>query len=154
MKSECHILFCPVINALSTQEECTIIPLNPTHVLNVTGGTLTSGTENVTIQCSCTINNDTDDRVRWYNPDGNQLYNNASVNFIPGTPHYKRAEGPTDNMNIILVIPTFNNTYDGTYYCGIRVDRTTFRAPNASVVLNINGELMINTVIYIIICSY
>ena len=44
-------------------------------------------------------------------------------------------------MNVILVIHTLNDTYDGTYYCGLRVNRTTFRAPNASVVLTINGGL-------------
>ena len=141
----------PVINASSTQGECTITPLNPTNALTATGGTLASATDNVKIQCSCTINNDSD-VVRWYDPNGLQLLNNANENLIPGTPHYTRLEGPTDNMNIILVIPTFNDSYDGTYYCGIRVDNKTFKAPNASVVLTISGELMINTVIYIIIC--
>ena len=139
-----------MINALSTQEECTITPLNPTNALTATGGTLASGTENVMIQCNCTTNND-DDIVRWYDPGGFQLYNTASELFIPGTPHYTRPGGPTDNMNVILVIPTFNNTYDGTYYCGIRVHRTVFRAPNAFVVLTIYGELMIHTISYL--CS-
>ena len=135
-----------VINVSSTQEECTITPLNPT-TLTATGGTLDSGTENVMIQCSCTI-----EIVRWYDPTGLQLYNNASTDLIPGTPHYTRVEGPTDNRNIILVIPTFNDTYDGTYYCGIQNNRTTFKAPNARVILTISGELMIDTVIYMIIC--
>ena len=138
-----------MINATSAQEECTITPLNPT-TLTATGGALATGTENVMIQCSCAINND--DVVRWYDPDGNRLFNNASEHFIPGTPHYTRVESRIDNMNVILVIPTFNDTYDGTYYCGIQVDRTTYRAPNASVVLAITGELITNTVIYIIIC--
>ena len=129
-----------MINPTSAQEECTITPLNPTNALTATGGTLGSGIENVMIQCSCTTNNDSD-IVRWYDPDGFQLYNNGSKNFTSGTPHYTRVEGPTDNMNVILVIPTLNDTYDGTYYCGIRVNRTTFRAPNASVVLAISGEL-------------
>ena len=139
-----------MINATSAQEQCTITPLNPTNALTATGGALASGTENVMIQCNCTIIND--EVVRWYDPDGFQLFSGASSELIPGTPHYTRMGDPADNMNAILVIPTFNDTYDGTYYCGIRVDRTTFRAPNASVVLTINGELMINTVIYIIIC--
>ena len=128
-----------VINPTSTQEECTITPLNPT-TLTATGGALAIGTENVMIQCSCTIYDD--DRVRWYDPGGFQLYNNASKNFTSGTPHYTRVESSSDNMNVILVIPTFNDTYNGTYYCGIRVNRTTFRAPNANVVLTIAGELM------------
>ena len=94
------------------------------------------------IQCSCTINNA--GRVRWYNPGGSKLFNNASKNFIPGAPHYIRVNGPTDNRNIILVIPIFNDTYDGTYTCGRRVSDTEFRAPNVSVILSITGELTIH----------
>ena len=136
-----------MINPTSPQEECTITPLNPTNVLTATGGALASGTENVMIQCSCTITND--EVVRWYDPDGNQLVNNGSKNFIPGTPHYTRVEGSTDDMNIILVIPIFNDTYDGTYTCGRRVSNTELGAPNISVVLTIAGESMfMQSVIY------
>ena len=130
-----------MINSTSAQEECTITPLNPT-TLTATGGALVSGTENVMIQCSCTINND--DVVRWYNASGCKVFRNVSENFIPGTPHYTRVNGSTGNRNITLVIPTFNDTYDGTYTCGRRVSNTEFGAPNVSVVLTIAGELMIH----------
>ena len=137
-----------MINASSAQEECTITPLNPINALTATGGTLASGTENVMIQCSCTTNND-DDIVRWYDPGGFRLFRSDHVHFNPDIPHYTRLEN--SDMNVILVIPTFNDTYDGTYYCGIRVNITTFRAPNVSVVLTIAGELMIHTISYL--CS-
>ena len=137
-----------MINPTSTQEECTITPLNPTNVLAATGGALASGTENVMIQCSCTINNNSD-VVRWYDPDGFKLFHNSSKNFNPDTPHYTIPEGSTDKRNITLVIPIFNDTYDGTYTCGRRVSNTEFGAPSISVVLNIAGELIfMQSVIY------
>ena len=130
-----------MINPTSAQEECTITPLNPTNALTATGGALASGTENVMIQCNCTINNDSD-VVRWYDPGGFKLFRNSSENFNHDTPHYTIPEGSTDNRNIILVIPIFNDTYDGTYTCGRRVSNTEFGVPSIGVVLNIAGELI------------
>ena len=140
----CYMLYFlhPVSNSTSAQEECTITPLNPINTLTATGGTLASGTENVMIQCSCTIYND--DVVRWYDPGGSKLFLNESKNFIPDAPHFTRVNGPTDNRNIILVIPTFNDTYDGIYTCGRRISNTEFGAPNVSVIFTVTGELMIH----------
>ena len=134
-----------MFNPTSAQEECTITPLNPT-TLTATGGALASGTEDVMIQCSCTINND-DDIVRWYDPDGSKIINNECYHFIPDAPYYTRVNGPTDNRDLILIIPTFNDTYDGTYTCGRRITDTKFGTPNVSAVLTIAGKLMIHTLI-------
>ena len=54
--------------------------------------------------------------------------------------------------NVTLVIPTFNDSYDGTYNCGIRVSNTEFTSPSAAVTLTI-GELMINTVSYLYVAT-
>ena len=51
--------------------------------------------------------------------------------------------------NVTLVIPTFSDSYAGTYNCGIRVNDTEF---NAAVTLTI-GELMINTVSYLYVAT-
>ena len=41
-----------------------------------------------------------------------------------------------DNTNVILVIPTFNDSYDGTYTCGRNAaDRSALTPPTADVSL-------------------
>ena len=131
---------------ISAQGECTITPINPV-TLTAAGGLLASGTVNVMIQCNCT---DDDgmvvDRVRWYDPDGIRLLINTQNGYVAGTPYFRRAP---DNTNIILVIPTFNDTYDGTYTCGRRSSRLSVGAPNATVELTVNGKLT-----NIILCTY
>ena len=122
-------------------EECTITPLNST-TLTANGGALASGTENVMIQCSCTINNDSA-LIRWYNPDGSQILYGGHTNYVNGTPYYTINKS---NTNITLIIPTFNDSYDGTYNCGRKVNSNEFVAPSAAVVLYIAGELMINVI--------
>ena len=123
-------------------EECTITPLNST-TLTATGGALASGTENVMIRCSCTVNNDSA-RIRWYNPDGYQILYRQHKHYVMGTPHF--TQNNNSNTNITLIIPTFNDSYNGTYNCGRRVNRMEFVAPSAAVVLYTAGELMINII--------
>ena len=120
-------------------QSCTITPLNPT-TLTATGGALVSGTTDVRIQCVCTVTND-DQRVRWYNISGNFLNQDVHMNYVAGSPYYipNSSNGATD---VTLVIPTFTDSYDGTYNCGIRVSNTEFTSPSAAVTLTI-GELMI-----------
>ena len=68
------------------------------------------------------------------------------------SPYYIRNyAGGLDN-NVTLVIPTFNDSYDGTYNCGIRVSDTEFTSPSAAVTLTI-CELMINTVSYLYVAT-
>ena len=117
---------------VSAQGSCTVTPINPT-TLTATGGAITSGTVNVTILCNCT---DGDGGVvplvRWYYPGMTQL---TLLNTNSDSPYYIRGSGNTDNTNVILVIPTFNDSYDGTYTCGRRTDTNQYEAPTATVVL-------------------
>ena len=127
------------IHFLHPVPQCTIIPLNPT-TLTATGGALISGTVNVVIQCVCPITGS--QRVRWFDINTNFVFTSASRNYVAGSPYYIR-NNPTDGENnVTLVIPTFNDSYDGTYNCGIRVNNTQFTSPSAAVTLTI-GELMI-----------
>ena len=120
-------------------EECNITPLNSTTLTSV-GGALASGTENVMIQCDCTVNNDSA-LIRWYNPDGSQVLYGGHNNYVSGTPYYTKNRS---NTSITLIIPTFNDSYDGTYNCGRKVNKSKFIAPSTVFVLYIAGELMIN----------
>ena len=126
---------------VSAQGGCTITPINPT-TLTAAGGVLASGTENVMIKCNCTDDDGTVvDRVRWYDPNGTRLLVNDHDNYVAGTPYFSRAP---DNANIALVIPTFNDSYDGTYTCGGKVNSGLPGPPNAIVNLTIGCKLMIH----------
>ena len=132
-------------------QSCTITPLSPT-TLTATSGAITYGTENVRIRCRCTESDGTAvSVVRWYDPAGTRLVSARNpAEFNANVPHFTREGGDTgnnvDNTNIILVIPTFNDTYAGRYTCGRNAaDRTTLTPPTADVTLTIS-ELMINTI--------
>ena len=135
------VCFHPVVD-VSAQGGCTITPISPT-TLTAAGGVLAIGTENVTIRC----NNCTDEdgavvnTVRWYDPDGNRLVDPVTFNkdYVSGTPHFLRVNGA--NNDIMLVIPTFNDSYDGIYICGMKVRHYPPGPPNAAINLIINGEL-------------
>ena len=126
---------------VSVQGGCTITPINPT-TLTTAGGVLASGTVNVTIRC----NDCTDDggytlgRVKWYDPDRNRLVRTTNKDYVPGTPHFLRVND--NNNDIILVIPTFNDSYDGMYTCGERVVNKYQLPgpPNAVVILTVGGK--------------
>ena len=137
---------------VSAQGSCTITPLNPT-TLTATGGVLPNGTMNVTIQCNCIKGDGTVvDHVRWYDPAGKRLVADMHDQFDDSVPHITRVNG--NNTHVILVIPTFNDSYDGTYKCGNGNGKSNDRpgSPNVDVTLTIKGELMIHVVI--IIYSY
>ena len=129
---------------VSAQGGCTITPINPT-TLTAAGGVLANGTENVMIKCNCTDDDGTVvGRVRWYDPDRTRL---QIYNYYPaGTPYYRRAP---DYTSIILVIPTFNDSYNGTYTCGEKVRSGLPGPPNAAVLLTIDGKLIIHVLTYI-----
>ena len=135
---------------VSAQGRCTITPLSPT-TLTATGGGLPGGTMNVRIRCSCTESDGTAvSIVRWYDPAGTRLVSaQNTAEFNPNVPHFTRVggdQGNRDNTNVILVIPTFNDSYDGTYTCGRNAaDRTALTPPTANVTLTIISELMIKT---------
>ena len=132
---------------VSADGGCTITPINPT-TLTAAGGAMPSGTENVMINCNCTASDGTVvDIVRWSDPDGNRL---RLPYIAPDTPYSRKGNDNTDNTNVLLIIPTFNDSYDGTYTCGRYTGGPTgvFANPMATVTLTIASELMINTVSY------
>ena len=128
---------------VSAQGSCTITPLSPT-TLTATGGAIPSGTMDVRIRCNCTQSDGTAvSIVRWYDPAGTRLVSARSGAFNPNVPHFTRVNGDTgdtvDNSNIILVIPTFTDSYDGRYTCGGNADdRTALTPPTADVTLTIS----------------
>ena len=135
----------PVVD-VSAQSSCTVTPLNPA-TLTATGGVLVNGIMDVRIQCVCTVT--IDQRVRWYDPKVTFIVGQRHSHHMAGSPYIIR-----DNINnITLVIPIFNDSYDGTYYCGIRVNDNQFTSPSAAVTLTITSELMINTVSYLYVAT-
>ena len=130
---------------VSAQSSCTVTPLNPT-TLTATGGVLPIGAMNVMIQCNCTDDDGTVvNHVRWYDPDGNRIFGDRNDQFDNSTPYFTKASGDT---HVILVIPTFIGSYDGTYKCGNRNGENDDGpgSPNVDVTLTIEGEVMIITV--------
>ena len=133
--------------------------MSPT-TLTVTGGEISSGTMNVRILCNCTRSNgNAVSTVRWYDPNGNILVSLLNGGFDGSVPHFTRVGGDSgsdiDDSNVILVIPTFTHSYDGTYTCGREVnDFSNIGSPTAAVTLTIDGELMITTVIYLYVATY
>ena len=131
-------LFSSIAVDVSAQRGCIITPRNPT-TLTAAGGVLAIGTKNVTVHCNCTYDNGTVvNRVRWYDPDGTRLLVNTNDKHVVGRPYYIRE---FDETNVVLVIPTFNDSYDGIYICGKRVKFYPPGAPNNAINLTINGEL-------------
>ena len=135
-------------------QSCNVRPISPT-TLTATGGAIVNGTMNVRIRCSCTESGGTAvDRVRWYDPDGTRLVSALNtVKFNPDAPHFTRVN--TNDRDIILVIPTFNDSYDGRYTCGRNADdRSVLTPPTADVTLTIISELMINKISCLLyVCS-
>ena len=129
-------------------QSCTITPLNPT-TLTAAGGALVSGTTDVRIQCVCT--GSFSGNVRWFDINTNFVVQSAHPRYVAGSPYFILND-PNGATNVTLVIPTFNDSYDGTYNCGIFVSDTEFTSPSAAVTLTI-GELMINTVSYLYVAT-
>ena len=129
---------------VSAQGSCTVTPLNPT-TLTATGGALPNGTMNVMIQCNCTNDDGTAvGTVRWYDPAGTRLVAEGNNRFDTNVPHSTRVNG--SDTHVILVIPTFNDSFDGTYTCGKKVNYGLLGQPNVAVVLTIKGEVVIITI--------
>ena len=101
------------------------------------------------IRCTCTDNDGTViSGIRWYDPDKRLLPSFGTDKFVVGAPHFTRPEADgNDNTNVTLVIPTFNDSYDGTYTCGRRDGDDPPAPPTASVHLIIYGEVHVINVI-------
>ena len=132
-------------------DTCAITPLSPT-TLTATGGKIASGTMNVTIQCSCTDSNgEAVDRVRWYDPDGTRLISSDNKDFNATVPHFERVNNV--DGDIILVIPIFSDSFNGTYTCiGVSSNVASLGSPNASVTLI--GKLIINKSLILYVAIY
>ena len=104
-------MYIHILNSSSSLGSCEIIPINPTTLMS-TGGTLPNDMKNVTINCSC--NGGHDDNVWWFFPNGSRLYDYYYTSNVKPyiTQGYKE-------MSSVLVIPTFNYPFAGTYTCGI-----------------------------------
>ena len=134
----------PVVD-VSAQDSCTVTPLNPI-TLTATGGALPIGAMNVMIQCNCTNDNGTVvDPIRWYDTAGTRLVSSDHIQFNANVPHFTRVDD--GYTHAILVIPTLNDSYDGTYTCGKKVKKGLPPGqPNATVNLTIESELTIDSV--------
>ena len=90
-----------------TTPNCIIIPLNPSF-LHADGG-INSGTSNVMVNCKCFDVNY--QQIRWYFPGQRKV-----------TFSYAESEDLPYVINGTLIIPIFNNSYQGTYHCGVGND--------------------------------
>ena len=125
---------------VSAQGSCTVTPINPT-TLTAAGGVLAIGIVNVMIRCNCSDDNGTVIiTVRWYDPEGNRLDRVDPGDDIPSTPYYTRPSDHGNNRNVTLVIPIFNDSYDGNYICGKRTGSSSPQPPTATVSLTISGK--------------
>ena len=97
----------------SPASTCTITPLNPT-TLTATGGVLPDGIENVIINCDCvSVDSATINSIRWFNANGSRIL--IKQNTPAGAPYF--IVNPLGSITT-LVIPIFNESYDGLYTCG------------------------------------
>ena len=122
---------------VSALDECTITPLNPNTPLSDTGLVIVNGTVNVTIQCNNCMNiNRTLGTIRWYDPVMKRLLSPANRDFMADAPHFIRVVDANDD--IILVIPTFNESHVGTYTCGDKNGPSG--PPTATIMLTVGGR--------------
>ena len=99
------------------------------------------------IQCNCTNDDGTVVKtVRWYDSAGTRLVSEENNRFDASSPHFTRVNN--SNTHVILVIPTFDESYDGTYTCGNRDGESNDGpgSPNVDVTLTIEGDFMIHVV--------
>ena len=134
---------------------CNVTPLNPS-TLTATVGAIVYVTMNVRVQCSCTESGGTAvNTVRWYNPDGTRVVSaQNTVKFNPDALHFTRVNTNSDR-NVIFVILTFNNSFNGRYTCGRNVaDHLDLTTPTADITLTVIIESMINKIGCVLyICS-
>jgi len=123
-----HFVFCsPVVN-VSAQGSCTITSTNSPDLI-AAAGILAHGTEYLMIECECVGDNGLQQsEIRWFLPDATIVATQANV--LDGAPYH---------LNGILVIPTFNHSYDGTYTCGVGNNYPP--TPMTTITLSLPGEM-------------
>ena len=113
----------------ATAPTCIIIPLNPSFIPN--DGGINNGTSNVMINCKC-LNIDYQ-QIRWYSPDEEDIpFNYTETEDLPYV------------INGTLIIPIFNDSYQGTYYCRVGNDSVS--------VWNISLTLWTGVCVYVCVC--
>ena len=122
------------VNDISAKANCSITSMFPT-TRTASGGKFADGTNNVEIHCSCTdVNNTASDYVQWYDPDGERVLEKLHHNYTPGIPYYEKIL-----ENYVLVIPTFNESYDGVYTCAAG-NSYSYDESEATVDLKLDGK--------------
>ena len=105
---------------VSAQGNCTFTPINPTTVqlTDTDRVSLADGTQNVTITCSCVDGNGTTlPFIRWFNTNKDRLLFSGHKNTSTGAPYFSSSGIRNMGTTATLVIPTLNDSYDGTYTC-------------------------------------
>jgi len=131
---------------VSAQGSCTITPTSPDH-LTVDGKELPDTTQKVMIECRCVDDKNTSlSRVRWFGHNNIRIMSQSDT--PTGAPYFINKKS---GRLATLVIPTFNDSYDGTYTCGMGTEYPP--NPITSITLTLAGEkyhmLNINTIMYI-----
>jgi len=108
---------------VSAQGSCAITSTNSTDLIAA------NGTQNVMIECEC-VGDDglQQSEIRWFLPDATIVATQANV-----------PDGAPYHFNGTLVIPTFNDSYDGTYTCGVGYNYPP--TPMTTITLSLPGEL-------------
>ena len=100
----------------------------------------------MTIRCNCTDDDNLPVDVRWYDPNGGRIPSLANRNyFVPDAPQFIREN---DERIVLLLIPTFNDSYDGTYTCGRKAINFPV-SPSSTLNLILDGELKIEYIIFV-----
>ena len=116
---------------------CSITSMFPT-TRTASGGKFADGTNNVEIHCSCTdVNGTASDYIQWYDPDGERVLEKLHHNYTPGIPYYEKFL-----ENYVLVIPTFNDLYDGVYTCTVGNSYSSVESIT-TVDLKLDGKYML-----------
>ena len=102
---------------LSAQGNCTVTAINPANLTaDGKGVEIAYGTQNVMIQCNCyNVNGKALSSVRWFDTNGIRIHYKTHNEYVSGAMYLMRST----NHSVVLVIPIFNNSYDGIYTCGI-----------------------------------
>ena len=98
---------------ISAESKCTIALMNSTN-LTISDGVLSIayGMKNVRIHCDCSAASGMVlSPIRWFDPHGRVIKkrNKTGRNYF--TENF-------DDLNVVLVIPIFNESHEGIYSCG------------------------------------
>ena len=112
---------------MSAQSKCIVTQLNSGDAIPAGGMFAT----NVTIQCNCSDGGTPLQPIRWFDPDEDRLLGTNHRRYVAGTPYFDRRP---DDTNVVLVIPTLTDFFDGTYTCGVGNNYPP-GAPNTTITL-------------------